>query len=131
MEQATFLLPFIYLIGGGIITLTIKIVFEWLKKPKNDLNGEAMKYIRCPLDRANTIADIKWLKEVHDKNDSTGLPLFYMPRGLEVTMNKLVDATTKQTLLLERMLGLLSANGIRLETLIKNGNSKHKAPSSP
>ena len=124
METLSHSLPVIYTILGGLVALTIKIVFDWLKKPKSMQNTELMNYIRCPMDRANSIADIKWLKDVHDKNDNDGMPLWYMPRGLEDIMRKVAEATNKQTVLLEKMIGILTANGVRLDTLIKNGNGK-------
>jgi len=99
-------------VGGGVV-LVGRILFDWLK-PKS--NG-----VVCPLDRAKTIEKITWLKDVHDKNDPDGLPLWYIPRSMDESMKKVAEATAKQNSILAEIKGLLANNGIKLDTIIRNG----------
>jgi hypothetical protein len=130
----------ITILATGVVALSVKIIFDWLKNRNNKENN-----IKCPLDRSNTIkaidelakryekestqyevgmADIKWLKDVHDVKDGDGIPLWYVPRSLVRGMDALVNSTNKQNVILEKISGLLRGNGDKLDTLIKNG--KHK-----
>ena len=103
----------------GVVVLVGNIVFNWLKKPKG--NGDMMKYVRCPLDRSKTIQKIDWLKDVHDKTDGDGLPLWYIPRSMAKSMDKVAEATVDQNIILTDIKGLLVNNGTKLDTIIRNG----------
>jgi hypothetical protein len=140
------LLVFAGVLGTGIVGLIVKIIFDWLNRPKYQTeNGKPMLYMKCPLDRANAIEninwikenygkemseyakvsdDVTWLKEIHNARDKDGVPLWYVPRSIEKTMDRVAISTEKQNITLEKIAGLLSLNGAKLDTLIKNGNGK-------
>ena len=93
-------------LAGGVVVLVGKIVFDWLKKTRGDENR-----MKCPIDRSKVIADISWLRQVHDKCDADGVPLWYIPRSFEQTMSRLVENTAKQNVILERISNELKFNG--------------------
>ena len=102
------------ILTGGVVALVGKIVFDWLKKPKGH-NGT-----KCPIDRSKVIADVAWLKEVHNKCDTDGVPLWYIPRSFEQTMDKLVDNSAAQNVILERISTELKNNGVLLQKALNN-----------
>ena len=139
MNADYILFSFTGIIVASIMALICKIIFDWLKQPRDE-NG---KVIKCPLDRSGAIGDIKWLKEfhkadrvgyteairditwlreVHDKTDQDGIPLWYVPRSAVMAISKIAEESTKQSQSLSNIASLLSSNGERLDTLIKNGN---------
>lgn len=94
-------------IGGGV---AVKVIYDWVRPKKN---GDSKM--------AN---DIKWLKSVHDKCDSDGMPLWYVPRGMTKTLESVKDVTVEQNVTLKEIATVLKGNGDKLQTIINNGKGK-------
>lgn len=85
-------------LGAATVALVARIIFDWLKG-RNDRNGRvdpALIHKMC--------ADVSWTREIHERFDSDGSPLWYVPRSWKDDLDKLNAATAATNVLLKQIL---------------------------
>jgi len=88
----------VYVIAGGIVGLVSKIVFDWLKYRLNN------KVKKNPNDCLKTIASgVEWLRDVHDKQDPDGTPLWYVPRQWKKSLDIINERTLESNIHLKNI----------------------------
>ena len=85
-------------ITAAIIGLNGKIIWDWLKTRRNG-NGKA--------DLTKMEQDISFLKNIHNRYDDNGAPLWYFPRGIRESLEKLSEKSAETNILLKEILGAL------------------------
>ena len=88
-------------IAGGALTLIGKIIFDWLKNKRNG-NGN-MKNVNLEKMAGN----IKWLKDIHNRYDENGSPMWFFPRAMKETLDHIDQKSTETNLLLRQILEAL------------------------
>ncbi len=114
----------ILVLFSGIVVLAGKIIFDWLSHRQVATEGATRIHMKCPLDKAEAISDIKWLKKVHDQTDSDGKLIWYFPTRLVTAMEKVAEQTTQQNMTLLTIANCLESNGDKLDTIVQNGKGK-------
>lgn len=64
---------------------------------------------KCNSTVTTVAADTAWLKDVHDRRDEDGLPIWYNKRSLENRIISLADCLEGQTHSIDRLCNLLEA----------------------
>lgn len=90
----------------AVVGLFGRIVWDWLKGRKiTEPCMECQKLVK------NMAAQTTWLKEMHDKVDTDGMPLWYVPRGWKDDLEKLHVVMIETNVYLKQILETLKSNG--------------------
>ena len=83
-------------VGGLLVVIVLREVFSFLKDRKPDgANDTAAERIEKTLKLAYEIKEMSSdLWEVHNVRDQDGVPVWYIRRGLEESIEKLAEAIT-------------------------------------
>lgn len=89
-----------------------KIVYDWLlaKKP-NSCTNESTLDARNESRLIKIGDEIDWLKDVHNKVDADGIPVWYSSRDLKVVVKEMADRGIETNLLLRSILEEIKDNG--------------------
>lgn len=85
-------------LGAATVALVARIIFDWLKG-RNDRNGRV-----DPALIRKMCADVTWTREIHERFDGDGSPLWYVPRSWREDLEKLNTAATTTNDLLGKIL---------------------------
>ena len=94
--------------GAGFIS---KVLFDWIKGNGNGKKKNGNGYWNIPSEcrqKLDSIQDeVGWLKEVHNKTDENGMPIWYVPRDLLDSCKKTAESTRETVVLLQENQELL------------------------
>jgi len=71
-------------IAGALVAMAFsligKIIWDWVKNGKTKDDGQSCMMLGKNHEFDEIHANIIWLKEIHNKTDEDGVPLWFMPR---------------------------------------------------
>jgi hypothetical protein len=95
----------------AVVVLVGKIVWDWLKKGKNGRNTiNVNPCIECQKLVKDMSGQILWLKEIHSKTNSDGIPIWYFPRKFTEDLSKMHNVMIATNAYLEQILQQLKDN---------------------
>lgn len=84
------------------VALVARIVFDWLKGRR--ANGSHS----CPPEVAVLLqkicSDVEWTRDIHERYDDDGAPLWYVPRSWKDDIGRLARAASEMNTLLNQIL---------------------------
>ncbi|MCP4599183.1 MAG: hypothetical protein GY847_01375 [Proteobacteria bacterium] len=110
-------------VGGIFCVVLLRQIFDFLLaqgKIGNSNNGDGKKKegeeIVCPLDRAETIAAVKWLKDQSEVRNGEGQLLIHFPREIKSQLEDISGKTAESNVELR----LIHQELVRLNDLKSN-----------
>ena len=109
----------LYFVAAGIIGIGFKIIWDWLIMPKNNPGNK--REIDKQLTRIETICAN--CAKIHEKTDTDGIPLVYIPRNWKASLDAIADETSKSANFTKQLLTEFkeykTINQLYIETMTK------------
>lgn len=85
-------------LGAATLALVARIIFDWLKgrRANGSQSNDASLRKVC--------TDVSWLRDIHERFDLDGAPLWYVPRSLGEEIGELAKAQAVTNTLLSQLL---------------------------
>lgn len=85
-------------LGAATVALISRIVFDWLKGRKHNGSGSDRSMLM------SVCTDVKRLRDMHERFDQDGAPLWYVPRSLGEEIGELAKTSGQTNILLGQLL---------------------------
>ena len=106
-------------IAAGI-GLCVKIVWDWLKN-RNQITPQTCPYGFSKRDFEELKNNINWVKEIHDRYDANGVPLWYVPRTWKTDLDNIDDMTKDLNRTLNSIKDCMKEQTVILREILKKG----------